>query len=225
MNDLAHPQTQKAEKFGAPSLALCSTDWFSLERLCAGSPRQRAVYAILTEAAVFEALDGFSPCLVGTIPLDIDIPQSDADIVCSAPSLEEFALIVRERFGGCEGFSLRHGAHQGVESVVAGFMLRNANAKAASHLPVEIFAQILPVERQRAYRHLAVEARLLGLAGEEARLAIRRLKGSGMKTEPAFVAYFGIEVGNESDAFERLYDLYSASDEDLQSECKKIRKK
>jgi hypothetical protein len=44
----------------------------------------------------------------------------------------------------------------------------------------------------------------------------------GMKTEPAFVAYFGIELGDKNQAFERLYDLYSLSDEELARACGNI---
>jgi hypothetical protein len=55
---------------------------------------------------------------------------------------------------------------------------------------VEIFAQPVPVQEQRGYRHLLVEDRLLRLGGKKARQEIRWLKLAGMKTEPAFAAYF-----------------------------------
>ena len=55
---------------------------------------------------------------------------------------------------------------------------------------------------------MVVEARLLELGGDPARQAIRRLKQSGLKTEPAFARYFQLE----GDAYQvdlRLIDMLS----------------
>ena len=56
----------------------------------------------------------------------------------------------------------------GVSSIVAKFI--------HDGFPIEIFGQPCPVDRQNAYRHMQIEARLLAIGGEEAREAIRWLK-------------------------------------------------
>ena len=58
---------------------------------------------------------------------------------------------------------------------------------------------------------MIAEARLLSLAGESAKQAIRALKKQGIKTEPAFARYFGL-LG---DPYETLYALADASEAKL----------
>jgi hypothetical protein len=47
-----------------------------------GTATQRATYCTLEALRVFDLLQAFDPVLTGTIPLAIDIPGSDLDIVC-----------------------------------------------------------------------------------------------------------------------------------------------
>jgi hypothetical protein len=60
------------------------TDWKDVTYLLHGTVTQRAAYAALAALQVFSLLQDFDPVLVGTIPLNIDIPGSDLDIVCCA---------------------------------------------------------------------------------------------------------------------------------------------
>lgn len=48
--------------------------------LAAGNERQRSAYRVLTELGLLERLASFNPILVGTVPLGIDIPDSDLDV-------------------------------------------------------------------------------------------------------------------------------------------------
>ncbi|MFQ5796001.1 MAG: DUF4269 domain-containing protein, partial [Candidatus Bipolaricaulia bacterium] len=66
---------------------------------------------------------------------------------------------------------------------------------------------------QNAYRHMAVEARLLAIGGEQARQEIRRLKRTGLKTEPAFACYFNLE----GDPYQVLLQLATLSDDELRA--------
>ena len=74
-----------------------------------------------------------------------------------------------------------------------------------------MFAQDVPVAGQFACLHLLVEDRLLRLASEAAREAIRQLKRDGLKTEPAFAHYFGLA----GDPYEELARLAWAKEDEL----------
>lgn len=165
--------------------------------------RQREAERTLSELRIFEVLAKYHPVLTGTVPLGLDVDSSDLDIVCEAHDLDEFEQNVSRAYGWYPGFETHRTESMGFPASVVNFQ--------TTCFPIQIFAQAIPVHRQRAYRHLIVESRLLQLAGEEARAALRQLREQGMKTEPAFAHYFRLE----GDPYERLYELADASDEEL----------
>jgi hypothetical protein len=59
---------------------------------------------------------------------------------------------------------------------------------------------------------MVIEARMLAVGGDEARRVIRELKASGMKTEPAFAAYFRLEG---DDPYQKLLSMAQMTDEAL----------
>ena len=180
-------------------------DWRDLTYLLRGTATQYAAYQALEALRVFPLLRAFDPVLVGTIPLDIDIPGSDLDIVCYAEEGDAFAQCLHDAFGHCVGFTLQRDLLNGLPTVIAQF---------TSHgFPVEIFGQPLPVTAQAAFRHLLVEERLLRHGGEEVRRKIRHLKGQGLKTEPAFAAVFALA----GDPYDTLLGLAELCEEELLS--------
>ncbi|MGV2488720.1 UNVERIFIED_CONTAM: DUF4269 domain-containing protein, partial [Bacillus mycoides] len=54
----------------------------NIEYLQHGNNRQRQAYSILTNNQILSKLKQFDPILVGTIPINIDIENSDLDIIC-----------------------------------------------------------------------------------------------------------------------------------------------
>lgn len=179
--------------------------WDDCSYLQAGTKRQRRAYRALAALNLFEVLAPFNPILVGTIPLKIDLSDSDLDIVCEARDLPAFERILRGALARHPEFSVRHQTVNDLPVVVCRFKFDG--------FPVEIFGQPRPVQAQNAFRHMAVEARLLALAGEAAREEIRQLKREGLKTEPAFGEYFALA----GDPFETLYRLSDAPDETLRA--------
>lgn len=178
-------------------------NWGDIAYLLDGAARQRAAYETLIRLGIFEVLDRYTPLLVGTIPIDIDVPGSDLDIICEADDLQAFAEDVEWAYGTEREFRLWRRRIRGIPSVVATFLFEE--------FPIEVFAQPQPVTSQNAYRHMMVEARLLEIGGPAAQRAIRRLKREGMKTEPAFAHYFDIQ----GDPYQALLELYSLSDREL----------
>lgn len=73
--------------------------WKDVSYLKFGTERQKDAYASLREARVLDLLSNYDATLVGTIPLDIDLPGSDLDIVCMASDLGVFAQTIKKHFG------------------------------------------------------------------------------------------------------------------------------
>ncbi|GAB4000181.1 DUF4269 domain-containing protein [Spirosoma daeguense] len=162
----------------------------SLLYLQEGTPRQRAAYLVLTQHGVMDKLSPFTPILVGTIPINIDIETSDLDIICYWTDREEFYTVVQTNFDQEREFTIRESVISEREVVVANFRLGDFD--------VEIFGQNIPTQQQNAYRHMLIEHRLLLERGEDFRQAIIALKQQGLKTEPAFGKLLGLQ-GNPYD--------------------------
>lgn len=179
--------------------------WRDPAYLAAGSPAQRAAARALAESGVLERLAAFDPVLAGTYPLDLSVAGSDLDILCHAPDPASFERAVRGAFANRPGFTC--------ERQPAGAMLATLARFRSRELPIEVFGQALPVDLQRGYRHLLVEARLLDLGGPRLRRAVRDLRGDGMKTEPAFARALGLR----GDPHERLWALSWCGDVELRA--------
>jgi hypothetical protein len=183
-------------------------DWTNYAYLQQGTPRQRAAYHILNRLAIFDILRDFSPILAGTIPLDIDLPESDLDIICETYDPDVFATAVTQAFGAHADFQMRHMLIDELPSVVANFH--------TGEFAIEIFGQPRPLKQQNAYRHMVIESRLLEIGGDEAKGLIRQLKESGLKTEPAFAQFFQLQ----GDPYKILLTLYHHSDKALKAYLK-----
>jgi hypothetical protein len=169
--------------------------WRDLTYLLAGGETQRQAYAELAALRIMEHLAPFDPVLIGAVPIGLDIPGSDLDIACCADDLAAVAAVLTDRFGMRPRYRSRLRLAPDGLALVVDF--------AGEKFPIQVFAQVLPVERQRGYRHLLIEARLLRLAGEAARQTLRTLRQTGLKTEPAFARYFGLA----GDPYLVLYEM------------------
>jgi len=178
--------------------------WGDIAYLLDGNARQRRAYRVLRDLGILNVLRDYTPVLVGTIPIAIDVEESDLDVICEAHDLSAFAEQVTRAFGGREGFRIKRKLINDLPTVVADF---------DGEFPIEIFGQPRPVTEQHAYRHMVVEGRLLAIGGERARREIQRLKRDGLKTEPAFARYFNLQ----GDPFEVLLQLSRLSAGELKS--------
>lgn len=176
--------------------------WQDICYLAEGSESQRRALQVLTELGILADLVSFDAVLVGTVPIGLDLPGSDLDIVCCAPDVLFLAQKVEELCG-------QHPGYEAHVRTVSGGTAWVANFESGS-FPIQLFIQELPVTRQRGYRHLLIEDRLLQLAGAGACDALRRLRAEGpgdnaepLKTEPAFAHYFDLE----GDPYRTLYEM------------------
>lgn len=150
-----------------------------------GDYRQKSAYQTLIKYRVFEKLAAFNPILTGTIPINIDIPESDLDIICYWQNVTNFITELEKSFSKEQGFNLRQETINGQKTVIAIFWIDD--------FEIEVFGQNIPTKHQNAYRHLLVEYQILKEKGETFRQKVVELKKQGNKTEPAFAKLLGLE--------------------------------
>lgn len=162
-------------------------------------------------AQLFRELAPYTPTLVGTYPLGLQVVSSDLDILCSCEDLEAFERHVArflEELGGIPFQTAR---------------VRLAPEASVTHFPwaefaIEVFAQALPIHEQMGFRHMVMEGRLLLLGGTALRDAVRGHKLTGLKTEPAFARALKLKgdpyaalLGLEEWSYPRLKGLVDAA--------------
>jgi len=151
-------------------------DFLSIEYLKEGNERQKLAYQTLVTHQILEKLAVYHPILTGTIPINIDIENSDLDIICYWKEKREFVERLTNSFSSETAFNLRIGKSD--DSLICNFKLDN--------FEIEIFGQNIPTEQQNAYLHMLIEHQILQEKGESFRLKVIELKLNGYKTEPAF---------------------------------------
>ncbi|MFI8712577.1 DUF4269 domain-containing protein [Brevibacillus brevis] len=188
-------------------------NWHDLSYLGRGTMRQKAAWKAIQQTHIMEVLADYRPVLAGTIPLDIDVEKSDLDIICESHDLDQFEQVVRKAFGCLTGFEVTQLDLKGIPTCVISFF--------TAGFWFELFAQPVAVEKQNAYRHMDIEARLLHIGGLDACIHIRALKQDGLKTEPAFARYFHIPG---DDPYEALLQLESLTEQELRQRVQLLRK-
>jgi hypothetical protein len=177
--------------------------WKAPRYLETGTSRQRHSYTLLVDLGILTMLREFDPVVVGTIPLDIDLPSSDIDIICEVASADKqaFEQLLRTHYGHLPDFRVATVASREAPAIVSSFRYLETE--------VEVFGQALPTTQQYAFRHLVVEHAVLRAGGDAWRDAVRHLKAQGLKTEPAFAELLGLP-GDPYEALLTLEDLTPA---------------
>jgi hypothetical protein len=160
-------------------------DFTNIKFLQYGSERQIEVYQLLQESKLLILLEPYNPILVGSIPLQLDLPASDVDIICQFKSKNQFMNHISRMFNQEAQFIVKEFFMYGIETVTANFQIKGVE--------VELFAQEIPTKEQMGYKHLLIEYELLKLYGEPFRKQILELKKNGSTTEEAICKILGIE--------------------------------
>lgn len=161
------------------------TNFKNIEYLRTGNDRQRKAYDFLIEYRIFERLEEFNPILTGTIPIGIDLPNSDLDIICECNDHDAFCDSVKQHFSKLDDFKIWTNTFYGVKASIASFKSDN--------FKIEIFGQNIPTFHQNAYRHMIIENQILLEKGLDFKKQIIDLKTGGLKTEPAFAKLLGLK--------------------------------
>lgn len=160
-------------------------DFTNIEYLKNGNSRQIEAYKSLTKNKVLETLSEFDPILAGTIPINIDIANSDLDIICYWQNKTEFITKINSAFENKTNFKIWEANIDERESVIANFKIEE--------FEIEIFGQNVPTQNQNGYKHMIIEHKILQSKDENFRLEIIKLKQNGYKTEPAFGKLLGLK--------------------------------
>lgn len=161
------------------------TDFSNIEYLKSGNQKQQEAFEILTQNKILSKLAEFDPILIGTIPINIDIKNSDLDIICYWKNKIDFTEKLNSVFGKENEFTIREGIINEKESIIANFKIND--------FEIEVFGQNTPTKNQNGYKHMIIEHEILQSKGENFRLEIIKLKQNGYKTEPAFAFLLGLK--------------------------------
>jgi hypothetical protein len=66
----------------------------NIEYLKFGNERQKLAYSEIRKLHIFEKLKKYNPILTGTIPIEIDLPESDLDMICECKKHLEFSAFL-----------------------------------------------------------------------------------------------------------------------------------
>ncbi len=157
----------------------------NLEYLKSGDSRQKVAFYEIEKLGIFQKLEKYNPVLAGTIPIDIDVPESDLDVICACNNHSGFSKTLIKYFETENDFKIYSTKINGIKSTVAEFK--------TEHFTFEIFGQNIPTEKQYAYRHMILENKILEREGIEFKKEIRRLKSKGIKTEHAFAKLLALK--------------------------------
>jgi hypothetical protein len=157
----------------------------NIEYLKHGNERQKLAFDEIKKYKIFEILEKYNPILTGTIPIGIDLPKSDLDIICECENHSEFKACLSREFSVKKDFKVYSKEQYGIESTIAEFKTDN--------FLFEIFGQNIPTEKQNAYRHMLIENKILSEKGLDFKQKIKELKSDGLKTEPAFAKLLGLK--------------------------------
>jgi len=175
-------------------------NWKDISYLNYGNVKQKKIYEILINTKVLDILNDYIPVLVGTIPIGIDIENSDIDIVCKVDNFDVFEEVLVSNFRKYKDFKI---THKEDKVLVCNFIVNDVQ--------IEIYGSNEDTDKSNGYRHMIIEDRLINLYGEAFKKEIISLKIKGLKTEPAFAKVLNLQ-GNP---YEQLLLLEMYSDEEL----------
>lgn len=151
--------------------------FLSIDYLKTGNERQSRAHEAILESRIFSELASFTPVLCGTIPIEVDIEESDLDIIMEVHDATAFREAVTALCGAYKGFHMQEQMVHDLPTIIANFE--------CAGFPFELFGQPRAIQQQNAYRHMIVEYALL-LQEPHLKQEVIRLKKQGIKTEPAF---------------------------------------
>lgn len=142
-----------------------------------GSDKQKQAFKAIEELGILNELEPYHPTLCGTIPLGVDVEDSDLDIIMEVTNLDEFEHKLKALYENKQNFKMKRTTIRDKEVVKAKFVFND--------FEFELFGQNEPVHHQNAYLHMMIEFQLLQKF-PDLQPKVLALRKQGYKTEPAF---------------------------------------
>lgn len=166
---------------------------------------QTKIFHALKNSNVLQVFKNNSPLVAGTFPLGLSQENSDLDILVGMADLDLAEQELVKNFSKHDQFTVAKTLISNEPTVIANFVFEQ--------VPFEIFIQKIPAAEQQAYRHFLIEEKLLKLGGRALFEKIKKLRKSGLKTEPAFAQVLKLS----GDSYLELLKLQKSPYQHLQS--------
>lgn len=153
-------------------------DFLTIDYLEHGNEIQQNVFHLLRNHQILEKLDTYKPIVVGTIPIEINIENSDIDIIGETSNFEKATNHLTESFSHYLEFKIDQLTNNNETCLTCNFRI--------DAFEIEIYLENKIPTEQNAYRHMLIEAKLLEKFDESFKNKVIELKKNGYKTEPAF---------------------------------------
>lgn len=159
----------------------------NIQYLQFGNPKQQKVHQLLNDFQIIEQLENYNPLVVGTIPIEIDLDESDVDIILEANDSDELEKFLSDKFSHFQNFEIERRMSDKQNILICNFII--------DQIPFEIYAENKPTHLQYGFLHMIKEFEILNQKGIRFKNEIIQLKKQGYKTEPAFAKLLGL-IGN-----------------------------
>lgn len=150
-------------------------DFKNISYLKQGNFKQKKAFRLITENNILEILSDYNPIVVGTIPINIDIEDSDLDIILQSNNFDKLKSLMDKNFSHHQNYQINV---LNDEILICNFKIEN--------LAFEFYAKNYETEKQYGYLHMIKENEILKNKDELFRQQIIELKNNGVKTELAF---------------------------------------
>jgi hypothetical protein len=174
-------------------------DWFDISYLKHGTKKQFRLYETLIKSNLLNTLSLFTPVVVSTICIGIDINDSDIDIICTYQNFADYKQFIKQKFKTYQHFDIWE--RKNTNEIVCTFKFDG--------FLFEIFSSNIPVTQQNAYLHLTAMHKMLSLSNSLLKNKIIEFKKNGLKSEPSFAKLLHLK----GDPFEEIKQLACYSNE------------
>lgn len=179
-----------------------SNNWKDITYLKFGNAKQQEIFQVLDNLKVLEILKSFDATLVSTYNIEIEVENSDLDIICQISKEDPFKELLYDAFGHLSQFEIHLRSKNPLEIVCRFF---------SEGYLFEVFGSETPVVQQNAFRHLNIMKRFLSLGNESLKKAVIDLKAKGYKSEAAFAKILDLS----GDPFLALLEVENMKDKKI----------
>ncbi len=139
-------------------------DFKNIRYLKEGNPKQQKVYQLLNDFQIIEKLENYNPLVVGTIPIEIDLDDSDVDIILQTNDCNDLEKFLLDKFSYFRNFKMDRRMSDKQNILVCNFVI--------DQIPFEVYAENKPTHLQYGFLHMMKEFEILNQKGIDFSLTI-----------------------------------------------------